>query len=104
MVFWTFTKSFETVKNILHIVDYVMIMTVNPGFAGQSYLEYIDEKIEEFIQNRKKYHYEIVVDDGISEEKIKKLNQKGVKGFILGTSSLFGKGDYVHTIKKLRVF
>ena len=88
MVFWTFTKSFETVKNILHIVDYVMIMTVNPGFAGQSYLEYIDEKIEEFIQNRKKYHYEIVVD---------------VKGFILGTSSLFGKGDYVHTIKKLRV-
>ena len=32
-----------------------------------------------------------------------KLNQKGVKGFILGTSSLFGKGDYVHTIKKLRV-
>ena len=103
MVFWTFTKSFETVKNILHIVDYVMIMTVNPGVAGQSYLEYIDEKIEEFIQNRKKYHYEIVVDGGISEEKIKKLNQKGVKGFILGTSSLFGKGDYVHTIKKLRV-
>ena len=36
---------------------------------GQSYLEYIDEKIEEFIQNRKKYHYEIVVDGGISEEK-----------------------------------
>lgn len=95
--------SFETVKNILHIEDYVMIMTVNPGFAGQSYLEYIDEKIEEFIQNRKKYHYEIVVDGGISEEKIKKLNQKGVKGFILGTSSLFGKGDYVRTIKKLRV-
>ena len=50
MVFWTFTKSFETVKNILHIVDYVMIMTVNPGVAGQSYLEYIDEKIEEFIK------------------------------------------------------
>ena len=103
MVFWTFTKSFETVKNILNIVDYVMIMTVNPGFAGQSYLEYIDEKIEEFIQNRKKYNYEIVVDFGISEEKIKKLNQKGVKVFILGTSSLFGKGDYVHTIEKLRV-
>ena len=39
----------------------------------------------------------------IDEEKIKKLNQKGVKGFILGTSSLFGKGDYVRTIKKLRV-
>ena len=46
-----------------------MIMTVNPGFAGQSYLEYIDEKIEEFIQNRKKYRYEIVVDGGVSEEK-----------------------------------
>ena len=43
------------------------------------------------------------MDGGIFEEKIKKLNQKGVKGFILGTSSLFGKGDYVHTIKKLRV-
>ena len=82
MVFWTFTKSFETVKNILHIVDYVMIMTVNPGFAGQSYLEYIDEKIEEFIQNRKKYHYEIVVDGGISEEKIKIIESKRCKRFL----------------------
>lgn len=92
MVFWTFTKSFETVKNILHIVDYVMIMTVNPGFAGQSYLEYIDEKIEEFIQNRKKYHYEIVVDGGISEEKIKKLNQKRCKRFYSWNIFAFWKG------------
>ena len=50
MVFWTFTKLFEIVKNILHIVDYVMIMTVNPGFAGQSYLEYIDEEDAEKIK------------------------------------------------------
>ena len=34
------------------------------------------------------------MDGGISEEKIKKLNQKGVKGFILGTSLLFGKGRH----------
>ena len=46
----------------------------NDAHAGKwhrqvSLLSY--EKIEEFIQNRKKYHYEIVVDGGISEEKIK---------------------------------
>ena len=50
----------------------------NDAHAGKwhrqvSLLSY--EKIEEFIQNRKKYHYEIVVDGGISEEKIKKFNQ-----------------------------
>lgn len=94
--------SFETVKYALPLVDYIMIMTVNPGFAGQSYLEFIDLKISEFVEHKKEYGYKIVVDGAISAERIKKLTEIGVLGFVLGTSSLFGKGDYNEVLKYLR--
>lgn len=94
--------SFETVKNTLALVDYVMIMTVDPGFAGQSYLDFMDTKIHEFVSHKNGYGYEIVVDGAISTERIQKLSQMGVLGFVLGTSSLFGKGDYRTSLKKLR--
>lgn len=94
--------SYEMVKNILPIVDYLMIMTVNPGFVGQSYLDFVTPKIDEFILHRKEYGYKIIVDGAISPQKIKSLSEAGVSGYVLGTSSLFGKGDYSETIKRLQ--
>ncbi|ECJ9745152.1 ribulose-phosphate 3-epimerase [Listeria monocytogenes] len=95
--------SVETVKELLRLVDYVMIMTVNPGFAGQAYLEYIDEKIAELITAKANYSFEIMVDGAIAPNKIVKLSKMGVKGFVLGTSSLFGKSanykEIIHTLK-----
>ncbi len=96
--------SVEAIKPLLNIVDYILIMTVNPGFAGQKYLDYVDEKIEELVglKEKKNYAYELVVDGAISPEKIHKLSLKGVKGFVLGTSALFGKGDYTEIIPELK--
>lgn len=84
--------SFETVKNLLTLCDYVMLMSVNPGFAGQKYLDFTTPKFEEFVSNAKQYGgYKVMIDGACSPEKIAMLSKKGVEGFILGTSALFGK-------------
>ena len=49
------------------------------------------------------YNYAVMIDGACSPEKIEMLSKIGVKGFILGTSALFGKGrSYQETIEKLR--
>jgi len=97
--------SIETIKPLLSLVDYVMVMTVNPGFAGQKYLSFVNEKIDKLIklQDYSKHNYDILVDGAISPEKVQELSKIGVKGFVLGTSSLFNKKEsYKSVIKKLR--
>lgn len=83
--------SIETVSELLPIVDYVMVMTVNPGFAGQKYLNYVNPKIEKLVKLSEEFNFEVMVDGAISPEKIEQLSEIGVTGFVLGTSALFGK-------------
>ena len=95
--------SFEMVKETLPLVDYVMIMSVNPGFAGQNYIEFVDKKIEKFVKVKIDYGFKLMVDGAISQAKIERLSKIGVDGFILGTSSLFNKDeDYATIIKRLK--
>lgn len=95
--------SIATVKELLPLVDYVMVMTVNPGFAGQAYLDYVNQKISELLTAKSNYSFEIMVDGAIAPKKIAKLSKMGVKGFVLGTSTLFGKaGSYQEIIQKLK--
>ena len=95
--------SVYSIKELLNLVDIVLVMTVNPGFAGQKYLDYVDEKIFELADLKNKYNFEIFVDGAISEEKVNCLKTKGVDGFILGTSALFGKDEsYEEIIKRLK--
>jgi len=97
--------SIATIKELLPLVDYVLVMTVNPGFAGQSYLDYVNDKIKNLVDLKGKYQFNLMVDGAISPEKIKLLSGFGVDGFIVGTSSLFGKGreysDVVADLKSL---
>lgn len=97
--------SISTIEPLLNIVDKVMVMTVNPGFSGQKYLDFVNEKIDVLTSEdySKKYNYQVFVDGAISPQKVNELNKKGVKGFVLGTSTLFGKDDsYTEIINKLR--
>ena len=95
--------SIESVIELLSLVDYVMVMTVNPGFAGQKYLDFVNDKIERLVNLKSKYKFKIMVDGAISEEKINQLSDLGVDGFILGTSALFGKEEeYKDIIKRLK--
>jgi len=97
--------SIETIKPLLSLIDYIMIMTVNPGFSGQQYLSYVNDKLNKIIDLKKRleYNFYIMVDGAISPQKVQSLSKMGVEGFILGTSSLFGKNEtYTNIIKSLR--
>ena len=93
----------DTIRPLLSLADYVLVMGVNPGFAGQAYIECVDEKIDHLLELKKIYDFDIVLDGACSPERIASLSAKGVKGFVLGTSALFGKeASYSDIMKTLR--
>lgn len=95
--------SIALIEELLPMIDYVMVMTVNPGFAGQVYLNYVDRKIKRLACLKHNYDYQLMVDGAISEEKILTLGQLGVDGFVLGTSALFGKEEsYEELVSKYK--
>lgn len=96
--------SFETVKHLLPLCDYVMVMSVNPGFAGQKYLDFVTPKFKQFVDEAKNYGgYKVVMDGACSPEKVEELSKVGVEGFVLGTSTLFNKGrSYREIVEDLR--
>lgn len=88
----------ETVKELLPLADYFLAMTVNPGFAGQKYLEFTNRKLETLAKLKEEYGFQLMVDGAISPQKIQELSELGVDGFVLGTSALFGKEEDYQTI------
>lgn len=94
--------SFESVEPVLSLVDYVLVMTVNPGFAGQKWLPFVDAKIEKLAAARSQYGYQIVIDGNCSPQNIARAHAEGATGFVLGTAGLFGHGDYRTTVTQLR--
>ena len=95
--------SLESVKELLHLCDYVLVMTVNPGFAGQKYCEYVDGKLAQIVEAKETYGYQVVIDGACSPERVATLSKKGVDGFVLGTSAVFGKGrPYADIYQELR--
>ncbi|WP_251861386.1 ribulose-phosphate 3-epimerase [Clostridium sp. Marseille-Q2269] len=95
--------SIDNIKELLPLVDYLMVMTVNPGFAGQKYLDFVNNKIKALVDLKETFHFKLMVDGAISPTKIEELSNLGVDGFILGTSALFGKEkDYKTIIKSLK--
>jgi ribulose-phosphate 3-epimerase len=95
--------SVELIEPLLNLVEYVLVMTVNPGFSGQKYIQFVDEKIDKLIILKDRYGYKLLIDGACSPERIRVLSSKGVDGFILGTSALFGKGKpYSELVPQLR--
>ncbi len=95
--------SVETVMEMLRIVKKVLVMSVNPGNAGQMYLPYVGKKITKLLSLKEDMEFEIYWDGACSADKIMEFAPKGVKGFVLGTTLLFGKGQaYEETLQNIR--
>ena len=95
--------SVETVMEMLRIVKKVLLMSVNPGNAGQMYLPYVGHKIEKLLSLKDEMDFEIYWDGACGMDKIMEFAPKGIKGFVLGTTVLFGKNrSYQDIIKDIR--
>ena len=79
-------------------VDLVLVMTVEPGFAGQKFMKECLPKIEAI---RKVFKKDIQVDGGINPETAKEAIKSGANVLVAGTS-VFGAKDYKEAIKKLK--
>ncbi len=98
--------SAETITEMLRIVKKVLVMSVNPGNAGQMFLPYVGEKITKLLALKKDMDFELYWDGACTADKIQEYAPRGVNGFVLGTSLLFGKGrpygDILQDIRELR--
>lgn len=92
-------------KNILEMLDVVLVMSVNPGFGGQKFMsESIDKIIElDQIRHTHKMKFQIQVDGGISDQNAGYLIQAGANNLVAG-SYIFSepKQDYASRINKIR--
>lgn len=95
--------SVETVVEMLQIVKKVLVMSVNPGNAGQMYLPYVSKKYDKLLPLQKEIGFDVYWDGACSADKIIEFAPKGVKGFVVGTTLLFGKNkSYKETMKDIR--
>ena len=94
--------SIESVKYLLPKLDYVLIMTVNPGFGGQKFIPEMLDKIEELakIREEKGYSFLIQVDGGVNVETSNLCRDKGADLLVCG-SFLFGAEDKEKTLGEL---
>jgi ribulose-phosphate 3-epimerase len=90
-------------KNILPYIDMVLIMTVNPGFGGQSFIAESYSKISELKKMTDFGGYKILieVDGGIDTKNAAQLIASGVNVLVAG-NSVFGSADPSETIRKLK--
>lgn len=95
--------SVETVMEMLCIVKKVLVMSVNPGNAGQMYLPYVGKKIIRLLEIKEYMDFEIYWDGACSAQRILEYAPRGVRGFVLGTTLLFGKDkSYKETLANIR--
>lgn len=99
--------SIETVMEMLRIVKRVLVMAVNPGNAGQMFLPYVGTKVKRLLDLRDEMGFELFWDGACGTDKILEWAPKGVDGFVLGTTLLFGKGraygDIMKDIRELNL-
>ena len=94
----------SAVEEVLPIVDLVLIMSVNPGFGGQSLIPYTLDKaarLKTMLVEGELSDVIIEIDGGITEETIGAAAKAGVDVFVAG-SAVFSKSDYAAAIKKLK--
>ncbi|ABB30316.1 ribulose-phosphate 3-epimerase [Geobacter metallireducens RCH3] len=93
----------SVLEYVLDELDLVLLMTVNPGFGGQSFIEACLPKIQALraMLDRRGCNAELEVDGGVKIDNIDRIAHAGANVFVAG-SAVFGSKDYKETIKELK--
>jgi ribulose-phosphate 3-epimerase len=94
----------STIEEVLGDVDLVLIMSVNPGFGGQSFIESSLDKIKrlrQMLDDRGLHHVEIEIDGGVKLDNIKEVADAGVDIFVSG-SGIYKAADPQQTIADMK--
>ena len=93
----------ETIKYVLQDVDMVLLMSVNPGFGGQSYIPVVTKKIKELraLIDEMGLDIDIEVDGGVKPSNIAEVVNAGANVIVAG-SAIFNAGNIYEAVKSLR--
>jgi len=93
----------DQVEEILPNIDLLLVMSVNPGFGGQTFIKGMENKIRKAraLVNRLSPDTLIEVDGGITLQNIKAVSDAGADIFVAG-ASVFRSGDYRRTIAEMK--
>ena len=94
---------FQFVEPLVELVDLVLIMSVNPGYGGQSFLPEVLPKmrqVREFLDKQER-EIRLEIDGGISASTIDAARRVGADMFVAG-SAIFNSGDYAAAIREMR--
>ena len=94
------STSIETISPYLDTLDYILIMSVNPGFGGQSFIYETLIKMEKLAKIKNKYNYIIGVDGGVNIKTIDSVYETGIDVTIVG-SGLYKAKDIGYRYKQL---
>lgn len=93
----------SVLKNLIPSLDMVLIMSVNPGFGGQKFIQYSLDKIMEIKELSNKYNPSLLieVDGGVDKNNVKEIIEAGANVIVAG-SAVFNGGKIEENIKALR--
>jgi ribulose-phosphate 3-epimerase len=93
----------SVLEDILFAVDYVLIMSVNPGFGGQKFIPNAVNKIRRLdqIRQEKRLDFAIEIDGGVNDDNIEKIVQAGCNWLVAG-SHIFHSADPAATVKEMQ--
>ena len=91
------------IEDVLETADYVLIMSVNPGFGGQSLIPYTLEKVRRLdrIRRERRLPFAIEIDGGVNSENLAEVVRAGCDWVVTG-SFIFHSPDAEATVRELR--
>jgi len=95
--------SLDTLGVVLEIVDFVLVMTVNPGFGGQTFIPYTLQKVRQLAQIRRErgLDFRIEVDGGLTPDNVAEVVRAGADWIVAG-SSVFHSSNPGQAVEQMR--
>jgi ribulose-phosphate 3-epimerase len=95
----------DTLREVLPYVDLILVMTVNPGFGGQSYIPTMTDKVarmRQILDRRSLYDVDLQVDGGISPKTTPDVVRAGATALVAGAAVFRGEGSIAENIAAIR--